>query len=363
MRPSALFVFSAGLAIFATALGCGWSGSRSPNVSGSAGTSGGNPGNGGRVASGAGGNAGGGGPMPTTDANCGLQSIPIANVPPDVLIVQDRSGSMNDPVMPCAVAPCTRWTETTTALKKVLMATEKTIRWGIKFFPDTNGDQCGVGAGAAVPIADMNATPVIAAIDANRPNGRTPTQTAERTAATYLASVADPNPKYILLATDGEPNCAMGSMMSDAPGAVQAVTDVAAMGIPTFVVGIATATSDPMADATLSMMATAGGRPRAAMPTYYPVTTADDLVAALSTIGGQIASCNFGLGRKPPVPDNIAVNGGGMRIPRDPTHMNGWDYGTGQMSIVLYGSYCDRAKAGTLKDVQAIFGCPGIVIP
>jgi hypothetical protein len=263
--------------------------------------------------------------------------------------------------MSCPMAPCSRWDETTTALKKVVMTTDTKIRWGIKFFPE--GNQCNVGAPPAIPVGDMTGAMIVAAIDGQNPGGRTPTQAAVRTSAAYMAAVADPNPKYLLLATDGEPNCGMGGNASDAPGAIQAVTDVAAMGIPTFVVGIATATSDPMADATLSMMATAGGRPRAAMPTYYPVTTADDLAAALGTIGGQIASCNFGLGRKPPVPDNIAVTGGGMRIPRDPTHMNGWDYGTGQMSIVLYGSYCDRAKAGTLSDVQAIFGCPGIVIP
>jgi hypothetical protein len=32
-------------------------------------------------------------------------------------------------------------------------------------------------------------------------------------------------------------------------------------------------------------------------------------------------------------------------------------------SIQLYGTWCDQAKDGKLKDVQAIFGCPGVVIP
>ncbi|HET6283656.1 MAG TPA: vWA domain-containing protein [Polyangia bacterium] len=337
-------------------------------MSGAAGTTGGgNPGTAGSGNPGTAGNGGGGnvGPAPTTDANCGARTFGLNKVPPDVLIVQDRSGSMNDdvPMGTCGKPTCSKWDETTAALKKVVMATETTIRWGLKFFPESNGDQCAVGAGVAVPIADMNAAMIIASIDGTRPGGRTPTQAAERTSAAYLAAFADPNPKYILLATDGEPNCGMGGNASDAPGAVQAVTDVAGMGIPTFVVGIATNMSDPMADATLSMLATAGGRPRAAVPPYYPVTTANDLVAALSTIGGQISSCSFGLGSRPPVVDNIAVNGGGARIPRDTTHMNGWDYGTGQMSIILYGSYCDKAKAGQLADVQAIFGCPGIVIP
>ncbi|HVR62633.1 MAG TPA: hypothetical protein VMU50_12090, partial [Polyangia bacterium] len=188
------------------------------------------------------------------------------------------------------------------------------------------------------------------------------TQVAMMTAAAYVAGLQEPNAKYILLATDGEPNCnpGPGGNATAGAGTVAAVTAIAAMGVPVFVIGIAT--SGP-ADAVLSMVATAGGRPRAGTPPYYPVANGNDLVAALGTIGGQIASCTFGFGQRPPDPDNIAVSAGGMKIPKDPAHASGWDYGPGQMSINLYGSYCDKAKDKSLGDVQAIFGCPGIVIP
>ena len=191
------------------------------------------------------------------------------------------------------------------------MATQTTIRWGLKVYPSNNG--CNVNAGATVPIADNNAAMIAAGIAATGPNGSTPTRTAELNAATYLTAVADPNPKFILLATDGLPNCApgMANAADDTAGAVMAVTTVAGMGIPTFVVGVATAGT--AADTTLSMMATAGGRPRMATPPYYPVSTTSDLVSALSTIGGMITSCSFGLGSKPPDPTNIKVTtaGGG----------------------------------------------------
>jgi hypothetical protein len=134
----------------------------------------------------------------------------------------------------------------------------------------------------------------------------------------------------------------------------------AAMGIPVFVVGVGEVTD---AEMTLTQMAIAGGEAQAADPRYYPVSSSADLVSALGTIGSMIASCTFGLANPPPDPANVAVNASGMRIPRDPGHLNGWDYGTGQTSIQLYGSWCDDAKAGKLSDVQAIFGCPDVIIP
>jgi hypothetical protein len=93
------------------------------------------------------------------------------------------------------------------------------------------------------------------------------------------------------------------------------------------------------------------------------VSSTADLVAVLETIGGLIGKCSFGLGKTPPDPTNIAVLGDGAKIPKDPTHMSGWDYGTGMTSIQIYGKWCDDAKSGKLKDVKAIFGCPGIMIP
>ena len=69
----------------------------------------------------------------------------------------------------------------------------------------------------------------------------TPTRAAENAAVTYLTQrLTDPNPKFIVLATDGQPNCpAIGQHVTDdAPGAVTAVTTAKTAGFPTFVVGI-----------------------------------------------------------------------------------------------------------------------------
>ena len=59
----------------------------------------------------------------------------------------------------------------------------------------------------------------------------TPTRAAENAAVTYLTQLAmtDQNPKFIVLATDGQPNCpASGSQSADdSPGAITAVTNAA----------------------------------------------------------------------------------------------------------------------------------------
>jgi hypothetical protein len=249
----------------------------------------------------------------------------------------------------------------TAAINQVVMSTENAIRWGIEFFPAD--DSCAVETMPSAPIAPMNAAGIMMAVAATEPSGGTPTRAAINAASLYAATLPDSNPKYILVATDGFPNCMEGAnddSTPDAPGTIQAVTDSTARGIPVFVVGIGMI---PQATATLTAMAVAGGEPQPADPRFYPVSSTADLVSVLGKIGGMIGSCSFALGTPPPDPNNIGVVADGAKVPQDLTHTDGWDYGTGQMSLQLFGHWCDDAKAGTLKDVEAVFGCPGIVIP
>jgi len=342
-----------------------------PHPGGGTGGTGGASGTGGSSGGGSGGRSGGGtgGTFSTDGPSCGVKTFGLSKIPPDLLIVQDKSGSMASLPdgttcrlsMQATCLPMTKWPQMTTAINQVVMQTESSIRWGLKFFADDS--QCGVNPGATVPIADMNAAAIATAIAAQAPSGSTPTREAITSAGAYLSTLADPNPKFILLATDGQPNCStqavFGSQGDDSPAAIQAVKDVAAMGIPVFVVGIGTVTD---AQTTLTAMAIAGGQPQAADPRYYPVASTAELVTVLGTIGGMVGSCSFGLGTKPPNPDNVTVAADGTVVPRDPSHANGWDYGTGGTSIQLFGKTCDDARAGKLKDVKAVFGCPEPIV-
>jgi hypothetical protein len=313
------------------------------------------------------GTSGNGGSVNPDGATCGGQKYNAQNVPPDLLIVLDKSGSMNEQAdgnacpgmgMPC---PTQKWPQMVMGLNQVVMTSADKINWGLSYFPSSGGgNSCTTVAMAAVPIAPNNAGPIMTSLGNNNPNGRTPTREAVNKAVTYLQGLTDPNPKFILLATDGAPNCApgMSDTASDAVGAVQAVTTAAMMGIPVFVVGIGDVAEFVQ---TLNDMAVAGGRPAAGATKYYPVSSAAELVTVLTTIGSQIATCTFTLGAVPPVPNNIAVYGDGTKIPQSGT--DGWSYGTGMRSIILNGATCEKVKSMQIKDVQTYFGCPGEIIP
>jgi hypothetical protein len=306
---------------------------------------------------------------PSATANCGASMYGLQMLPPDVLILLDRSSSMNDGTnnLACAgMANCqSKWTQVSAAVSEVVGQTSGTVRWGLTYFPSGTGFQigCTVGADVSVPVADDSASGIMSSIAATSPGGLTPTAAAVTAASTYLDGLTDPNPKYILLATDGQPNCGSTDPVGDdTPGAVQAVTGAKAKGIGVFVVGISTAGTN--ADANLNQLAQAGGYPQAGTTAYYPVSSSADLVTALGTITKKIASgCTFPLGKVPPAPDNIGIYADSTKLARDTSHANGWDYDAGMTSVTIFGATCDALMAGRIKTVQAFIGCGVDVIP
>lgn len=302
----------------------------------------------------------------TGDA-CPTNNYMANNLPPDLLIVLDRSGSMNQDSMGgmlMAGDPNTKWALMTAAIKAVVSQSEASVNWGLKFF-GTGASGCAVANVTAVDPATMTAAAISAAIDlpANQPGSSTPTRAAETSAGMYLMGRTNMNPKYILLATDGEPNCAAmggggGGGATDGPAAIAAVAAVAAMGFPTFVIGIA---ADMEAGTTLDGMAMAGLRPRAGTPSYYSVSTTADLMAALIAIQSLTAlPCQFQLGGVPSNLGAVTVTVGGMVIP-----MGEWTYGPGNRSVIFAdaGAICTQLKSGAIKDVSINLPCGDTIIP
>jgi len=198
----------------------------------------------------------------------------------------------------------------------------------------------------------------------------TPTRAAMNAATSYLmarAAMPDfPNPKFIVLATDGQPNCPASGQSSadDGPGAIAAVTAANTAGFKTFVVGIAA--SGTGAETTLNAMADAGGYPQMGGATkYYGVADTAGFAAVLRTLVMMAGTCTFSV---PPPPTNdgttsrgdIKVQGtiGGVKtdIPMDAN--NGWTFTDANMtSINLHGSACDSVMAGTTSSVTIVFNC------
>lgn len=322
------------------------------STGGTGGSAGGTGGNGGT--GGTGGTGGNGG-----TSNCGEQDFKLEKGgTPDLLIVQDRSGSMAwDPAGQMSPpAGTSRWDQITAAIK-VVVTDVNTVDWGLLFFPSVGSfNTCDVPSTPDVACASGNSMAVQTAINGTKPDGGTPTGEAINAAVMYLQGLNDMHTHYILLATDGEPECGLGD---ETTAAEQAVTAAANAGIKTIVVGI----GSTGADATLSTLAMNGGMPNTApgAKPYYQVSSTSDLEMVLKNVAGQIVSCSYALQQVPTNPDLVTIqDNNGMTIPRDPTHMNGWDYGPGNMSINFYGAACDALQSGVTSSITAVYGCPPI---
>ncbi|MEO6952889.1 MAG: vWA domain-containing protein [Polyangia bacterium] len=316
-------------------------------------------------------------------AQCGVQNFMLQKgLPPEVMIVLDRSSSMTTDF-----DSGTRWSKVTDAVKQVVTSLQGQIGWGLTVFPHDN--DCGTSASVDVAIAPMNATAIGMQISSYLPDGNTPTGDAINKAAAYMASRTTTNPKYLLLSTDGEPNCGtIGTSCMcvfggtpDAQGqchvsgvpvgacvvvptddgtskAEAALSAAAAQGIHTFVIGVASDSSD---GAELDTLATNGGEPRAGSPKYYAVGSEADLVTAVTTIASQIISCSFGVTTPPPTDQTlVTIKLNGSDLGRDPTHMNGWDFSTNLSSLNFYGAACATLQADPNATVQAIYACPPV---
>ena len=105
----------------------------------------------------------------------------------------------------------------------------------------------------------MNGGPITTSIMGTQPGGNTPTRDAISTGAAYLATLTDTNPKFLLLATDGLPNCPTGCASMSNPStsctntdnpnedmaAEAAIMMAAAQGYQTFVIGIGNVSHRP----------------------------------------------------------------------------------------------------------------------
>ncbi|MGC4089249.1 MAG: VWA domain-containing protein [Polyangiaceae bacterium] len=300
-----------------------------------------------------------------TTPSCGVQAFKRERKPTEIILVLDRSASMKDTP---SGGTMQKWQMVLPAITGVIRTTDNSISWGLKLYPEGKDTGSCVAATIVplihVPVAPVNATNVIAAINATAPEGDgTPTGDAIKYATEHLKARNNTNPKFILLATDGDPSCPSSNAT---PYAVTAIADALKAGFPTFVVGVDTSKDSSVNN--LNQMAVAGGRPRATTGTdmvyFYLASTQAALTTALQTITGDVASCVFDLDPPPPVPDNIAVDFSGQRTARDPTRQNGWEYtNANHTQLEVFGSWCDRIKNEAMNQVEIKYGCPNQPIP
>jgi hypothetical protein len=296
-------------------------------------------------------------PDPVPDATCGGEKLSLAYEPPNFLIVLDRSCSMDK--VP-AGGTQTKWESAVAALEGLLNKYPTDIDWGLTLFPDRTNDACGQDA-IPIPVAANNATAIKqllnqALVPTNPYFPSNPCVTNIDTAlqqATTDPALSTTKTSYLMLVTDGAQSaCNLGG--GDA-GSEATVASLAASGVKTFVVGF----GGGVDAAQLDKLAIAGGAPLAGATKYYKADTAGQLQQAFQAIAGQVVSCEYTIDPAPPdVEQTFVWFENTTQVPRDPTHVDGWDYDVATLKLRFYGSYCDQLESKQVDDVDVIFGCP-----
>ena len=289
---------------------------------------------------------------------CGGTKLDLTYVEPNFIIALDRSCSMTQKL---SGTTTTKWEAAVAALTHVLSVYGTDIRWGATLFPDTTGDKCTQDA-IPFPIADGNAPGITTLLnnalgsdDPLFPDGPcvTPIDTGVEQAATDPALNDTTRPGFVMLVTDGaQAGCSAGG---GSDGTAAAITTLLGRGIKTFVVGFG---SEVDKDA-MNTFATNGGEALAGATKYYQADTADALDAAFQTIAGLTVSCQYVVSPAPTDLDETYVYfSGNQLVPRDTTHMDGWDYDPASMELTLYGNDCTVLQNHTVTEVDVLFGCP-----
>jgi hypothetical protein len=294
------------------------------------------------------------------DNNCGGESLDLSYVAPNLLLVVDRSCSMRQP--PATTTTMSKWQIAVDAIKHVIATYDVQIRWGLTLFPDVSADSC-TQQDFAFPLADGNGagistllTGALATTDPLYPDF--PCVTNIDTGVTQAATdpaLADPMRKsYVMLVTDGAQSSGCAAGGGDA-GSEAAVAQLHAQGVKTFVIGFGGAVDAVQLD----KLAVAGGAPQSGTTKYFRADTAGELDQAFQAIAATVVSCSY---RVDPPPEDLDQTYVWFEqtelVPRDPTHVAGWDYDAATQMITLYGMYCDRLETHVVSKLDVIFGCP-----
>jgi von Willebrand factor type A domain len=318
---------------------------------------------------------------------CACVDQPLLGDPPNLYFVLDRSASMQDDG---------KWRTVVTVLGSLVVSLGPRANVGAAVFPDPQANGCAPGievaplrrGDAPAGTAGPTATALLTELGGLMANGGTPTAMTLDNLAPMLASL--PGKTYVILATDGGPNCnstancgvdecelniestsasctpggstdcctdsRFGSPLSclDSDPTIAAVTAIASSGVPVFVIGVPG--SAPYA-ALLDQLAFAGGTPRATAPNYYAVNSTDvaDLTAAMFSIAASITgTCTLTLDQTPPDPTIVNVFLGEQVLPQ--AGPDGWTL-SGQ-TVTILGASCEAIETGAVLDVRVVAGCP-----
>jgi|GEM_PF-408187 len=355
--------------------------------------------------------------------SCGSAVKKAETVPANILLVIDKSGSMAD--VPEGEEN-SLWKSTNLALRNTLSSASDAVSFGLQLFPASSVEQgCGAsgtccempGAGGVnVPIAagfDKRQA-IVDQLDSTRPGGGTPAAVALARAFDYFSVGAGKDlqgDRFVLFFTDGGPNCNSGLSCAaqactasidvaknpecagvnccegnneeclDDLGTIESILSLRAIGIGTFVVGLAGSESYAPQ---LNEFAIAGGHPRKDAEHGYFKVNAEGSAQGLSDVLVEITedllqSCALQLSWKTQVSSlNVAVDCDTIPRARDdsvPQKGGSPDEGPGEdvsywtldeeaefPTVHLHGAICRKIEATGVQRIDVLSNCPTVVI-
>ena len=316
---------------------------------------------------------------------CDCIDIPLFTDPPNMYFVLDRSGSM---------AEGNKWGQVRTTVIEIFRGLGPRANFGATLFPGYAQSQCAgpieilpISPGDPVGADDGPTTLKMLSQTQTPPSGGTPTAAALRAVFQTLSSAKGKT--FVILATDGAPNCNNASPCTlaqcmpnienfpgcpptgpscceppdgtpesclDSSATTSAVAALKAAGIPVYVIGLpGTATYASLLDS----LAVSGGTALPTSPKYYRVDSTDSapLLATLKKISAKIvATCEFKLTKAPTDPNLVNVYLDEVVLPQEA--VNGWKIDG--PTVTLLGSACQKVLAGDVLGVRIITGCPTV---
>jgi hypothetical protein len=334
------------------------------------------------------------------------KTVDAKHFKPNLWLLVDSSGSMEQNRDACTNGVCvTRMAALKTAMATFLNAPEPVARMALTFFPATSADQCApansVAVGLPGPTPDdvgTSATLVAHAARINSEIGKRPGIGGTPTGASVayvgsqpgLQDAADGRDDFILLLTDGMPNCNDANTYSctdvaqcrctidngcaggfcrkgclDQDASAAQIAEQKKKGIRTILLAFGSNTDTGDAADTLEAMATAGGANLRTCPDgtdaecetggcvaatklcrrqYFRASNADELADALEAISSKLPppdACTITLVDPPTSQQYVAVIVNGENIPAGPAT---WSFTGSAVKFDEGSTYCTSLK-------------------
>jgi hypothetical protein len=281
---------------------------------------------------------------------CAEIEISFDPVIPTVLLLIDQSGSMDEDF-----GSGSRWNVLYQTLMNestgIVTDLQTTVRFGLALY--TGGDSCP--SIIDVPIALDNRDAIDDVYADEGPEGDTPTGDSIDAVLPSIVNFAEEGPKYIVLATDGEPDtCEDGDdEVGGREESIAAAQNAFAAGIGLFVISV----GDDVGEDHLQDVADAGaGFPIGSETAeYWQALDAEGLAAAFDAIINGVRSCVLTVDGE--IDPEKACEGvvlvDGVEIPCDDP--DGWRLNS-PTEIELQGAACETIQDGD-HEVTATFPC------